>query len=51
MQANARNCPSLMRLSFIGAGQRMGYTLMEADGVVLAGKLQWTASLLLGNAR
>ncbi|MDR6330596.1 hypothetical protein [Deinococcus soli (ex Cha et al. 2016)] len=39
VQANARSFPRLVRLGFIGTGQRGGYTVMEADGVVLAGRL------------
>ena len=50
VQANARSFPRLVRLGFIGTGQRGGYTLMEADGVVLAGKLQGNAGNTQGNA-
>lgn len=37
--ANERSFPRLVRLGFVGTGQRGGYTVMEADGVVLAGRL------------
>ncbi|OWL98951.1 hypothetical protein CBQ26_00395 [Deinococcus indicus] len=39
VMANAHSFPRLVRLGFVGTGQRGGYTVMEADGVVLAGRL------------